>query len=120
MLIWQGKCFLFSFELLHYEKHICFVYVCISVGLGLTVYIVQIFFCQQKEIYYLQANFKCKNSCKKIICKSQVDVSRAVLVNWILRCKRNTGHQDDEHDEVVEELLGDEPMNHLPHPIIKI
>ena len=62
---------------------------------------------------YLQTDFKCKNSSKKIIRDPKIKVPKAVLVNWVFRSERDAGDEDDEHDEVIKELLSDKPVDCL-------
>ena len=69
---------------------------------------------------YLQTDFKCKNSSKKIIRNAKIKVSKAVLVHWVFRSQRDAGDEYDEHDEVIKQFLGDKPMDGLPNPEILI
>ena len=54
---------------------------------------------------YLQTDFKCKNSSKKIIRNAKIKVSKAVLVHRVLRSQGDAGDENDEHDEESIEVL---------------
>ena len=67
----------------------------------------------------LQTDFKCKYSSKKIIRDSKIEVSKTVLVHRVFRGERDAGDEDDEHDEVIKELLGNEPVDCLANSEIR-
>ena len=65
---------------------------------------------------YLETNFKCENGGKKIVRDAQVIVAGAVLIHGVLRGQGDAGDEDDQHDEVVKQLLGHNPVNCLANP----
>ena len=67
---------------------------------------------------YLETNFKCENGGKKVVCYAQVIVAGAVLVHGILRGQGDAGDEDHQHDEVVKQLFGHNPVNCLANPEI--
>ena len=70
-------------------------------------------------ISYLETNFKSKNGGKKVVRDAQVVVARTVLVHGVLRGQGDAGDENHEHDKVVEQLLGHNPVNCLAYPKIR-